>query len=140
VLAAGGPTTLTCNGAPGAVVPVQATIRNSGNADLTGATCALANVVGTFAIATQPTSPITAGNTSSATVNCTVPATGSSTATLNCTAGNAPGTVAFGLTSSAPPPVPAPTVIPTNSLWSKLGLVGLLAVLGLLAVGFRRQH
>lgn len=37
-------------------------------------------------------------------------------------------------------PPPAPEVVPTNSLWSKLGLIGLLAALGMLMVGFRRNH
>lgn len=141
VLAAGGPTTLTCNGAGGAVVSTQATIRNSGNANLTGATCALSNVVGgTMVVSAQPSASIAPNATSSATVDCTVPATGQATGTLTCTAGNAPGSVVFNLSSTAPPPVTPPSIIPASSLWSKLGLAGLLAVLGLIAVGFRRQH
>lgn len=131
--------TLTCNGAAGATVTTQATIRNTGNADMTGVAC---NVTGTgFSLTTAPSATITAGNQSNAVVSCTVPATGSNTGTLSCTTtAPAGGALSFPLSSSAPPPVPLPTVIPTNSLWSKLGLVGLLAVLGLLAVGFRRQH
>jgi hypothetical protein len=31
-------------------------------------------------------------------------------------------------------------IVPASSLWSKIGLVGLLAALGMLVVGFRRQH
>jgi hypothetical protein len=135
-----GSAALTCNGAAGAVVPVNATFTNSGNATMNGATCALSNQVGTFVVATQPAAAINVGAQGTATVNCTVPATGSSTATLTCTAAGATNNAVFTLSSTAPPPVPLPTVIPTNSLWSKLGLVGLLAVLGLVAVGFRRQH
>jgi len=58
--------------------------------------------------------------------------------------GGAPQTFA-GVTcpagSAAPPVAPAVAVlVPASSLWSKVGLIGLLAVLGLLVVGFRRQH
>jgi hypothetical protein len=37
-------------------------------------------------------------------------------------------------------PTPSPEVVPASSLWSKLGLIGLLAALGMLMVGFRRNH
>lgn len=57
--------------------------------------------------------------------------------------GGAPQTFA-GITCPAgaalPPPVATPAIIPTNSLWSKVGLIGLLAALGMLMVGFRRQQ
>lgn len=37
-------------------------------------------------------------------------------------------------------PAPSPEVVPATSLWSKIGLIGLLAALGMLMVGFRRNH
>jgi hypothetical protein len=37
-------------------------------------------------------------------------------------------------------PAPEPTVVTATSLWSKIGLIGLLAALGMLMVGFRRNH
>lgn len=133
-------TTLTCNGAPGAVVTTQATIQNTGNADMTGVSC---NVTGTgFALTTAPSATIAAGGSSNAVVSCTVPAAGTNTGTLACTTtAPAGGALSFPLSSSGQtvPTFVQPDVIPANSLWSKLGLIGLLAVLGLLAVGFRRQ-
>ena len=134
-------TTLSCNGAPGNVVNTQATIQNTGNADMTGVSCSVSGAG--FALQTAPTGTIAAGGSSNAVVACTVPATGTATGTLSCTTtAPAGGALSFPLSSSGQtvPVFVEPDIIPTNSLWSKLGLVGLLAVLGLVAVGFRRQQ
>jgi hypothetical protein len=37
-------------------------------------------------------------------------------------------------------PTPSPDVVPATSMWSKLGLIGLLAALGMLMVGFRPRQ
>lgn len=134
-------TTLSCNGAPGNVVNTQATIQNTGNANMTGVSCSVSGAG--FALQTAPTGTIAAGGSSNAVVACTVPATGTATGTLSCTTtAPAGGALSFPLSSSGQtvPVFVEPDIIPTNSLWSKLGLVGLLAVLGLVAVGFRRQQ
>jgi len=136
-------TILTCNGAPGAAVTTQATIQNTGNANMTGVTC---NVIGAgFALTTAPTPIIAGGGSSNAVVTCTVPAAGAPTATgtLSCTTtAPAGGARSFPLSSSGQttPTFVAPDIIPASSLWSKIGLIGLLAALGMLMVGFRRQQ
>ena len=136
-------TTLTCNGAPGAAVTTQATIQNTGNANMTGVTC---NVIGAgFALTTAPTPIIAGGGSSNAVVTCTVPAAGAPTATgtLSCTTtAPAGGALSFPLSSSGQttPTFVEPDIIPASSLWSKIGLIGLLAALGMLMVGFRRQQ
>ena len=61
--------------------------------------------------------------------------------TLNCS-GTGVGRFAYTVSSvalSAAVPTQA-AIVPASSLWSKIGLVGLLAALGMLVVGFRRQH
>lgn len=134
-------TTLTCNGSPGSTTVTQATITNSGNANATGVSC---NVVGAgFAIQTQPAATINTGASSTVVVACTVPADGvTNSGTLTCTSGNG-ATIAYpvastGIATPVGPTVPA--TIPSTSLWAKIGLIGLLAALGMLVVGFRRHH
>jgi trimeric autotransporter adhesin len=138
-------TPLTCNGTAGSTVAAapQVSIQNTGNANMTGVAC---NVTGTgFTITTPPSATILPGASSNVVVSCTVPADGApaNTGSLNCTTTSpAGGALAFPLSSvaqSAAVPTQA-AIVPATSIWSKVGLVGLLAVLGLLVVGFRRQH
>ncbi len=134
--------TLTCNGTPGSAVTTQATIQNTGNANMTGVACTVTGAG--FALTTAPTPIIAGGSSSNAVVTCTVPAAGAPTATgtLACTTtAPAGGALSFPLSSSGQtvPTFVAPDIIPASSLWSKIGLIGLLAALGMLMVGFRRQ-
>lgn len=134
-------TALICNGAANSVQTTSVVISNTGNADMTGVSCSVTNTVGTsFALTTAPSATIAAGASSTATVTCTVPATGSPTSTgsLNCTTtAPAGGALAFPISSQVFVPS---AVIPATSMWSKIGLIGLLAALGMLMVGFRRSH
>ncbi len=135
-------TTLTCNGAAGAQTTTQATIRNTGNADMTGVACVVSGA--NFTLMTPPAATIPGGGQSNAVVQCTVPAEGApaATGTLDCTTtAPAGGALSFPLSSIAQVIVAPsqPETIPSTSLWSKLGLIGLLAALGVLVVGFRRQ-
>ena len=133
-------TPLSCNGTPGTTQTVSATIQNTGNANMTGVSC---STTGTgFSIQTAPAATIPGPGSSTVTVACVVPATGTNTGTLNCTTTAPGGALAFPLSSAAQSAAvpPQAAIVPASSLWSKLGLVGLLAVLGMLVVGFRRQH
>lgn len=134
-------TPLSCGGTPGTTQTVSATINNTGNANMTGVTC---STVGPgFSIQTAPSPTIAGGASSTVTVACLVPASGTNQGTLNCTTtAPAGGALAFPLSSAAQSAAvpPQAAIVPASSLWSKLGLVGLLAVLGMLVVGFRRQH
>lgn len=135
-------TTLTCNGAPGSVVTTGVTINNTGDAQMTGVAC---NVVGAgFVISQAPSPTVNAGGSTTVSVGCTVPAEGvTSNGTLNCTTtAPAGGALSFPITSlgvAGPVSPTTPALIPSTSLWAKIGLVGLLAALGLLVVGFRRH-
>ena len=103
------------------------------------------NVTGAgFAIQTAPAATVAAGGTTSVTVACTVPADGAPaiTGTLDCTTtAPAGGALTFPLSSVAQTAVvpSQPETIPATSLWAKIGLIGLLAAVGVLLVGFRRQ-
>lgn len=133
-------TALTCNGTPGSTATTQVTIQNSGNAAATGVTCSTAGAG--FSIQQQPSGTINAGASSVVVASCSVPANGVTiNGTLNCTSGNGAGPVSFPLSSTGSAIV-APTqaaTIPSTSLWAKIGLIGLLAALGALVVGFRRH-
>lgn len=135
-------TTLTCNGTPGSAVTTQATIQNTGNANMTGVSCTVAGA--SFVLTTAPTPIIAGGSSSNAVVTCTVPAANApaATGTLSCTTtAPAGGALSFPLSSSGAVVVPAVAIlVPASSLWSKIGLIGLLAALGMLMVGFRRHQ
>jgi hypothetical protein len=133
---------LTCNGQAGSTQTTSVVFTNTGNANGTGFACAVGGAG--FSLQTAPAATITSGGgTTTATVACTVPADGAApiNGTLNCT-GTGFGPFAYTVSSvalSAAVPTQA-AIVPASSLWSKIGLVGLLAVLGMLVVGFRRQH
>jgi hypothetical protein len=136
-------TPLTCNGTPLSVATTNVTISNTGTADITGATC---NTVGAgFSVTQQPSGTIAPGASSLVTVSCNVPAEGAPAivGTLNCTTTSpAGGALAFPLSSLGQSGGVAGNLetIPASSLWAKIGLIGLLAALGLLVVGFRRHN
>lgn len=133
-------TALTCNGQPGSTQTTQVTLQNTGNAAATGVSCSTTGAG--FSIQAQPTGTINAGASSSVVAACTVPAEGATiTGTLNCTSGNA-GSLSYPLSSlgQAAPVGSNLATIPSTSLWAKIGLIGLLAALGALVVGFRRHN
>lgn len=135
-------TTLSCNGPAGSTQTTSVVFTNSGNANVTGLTCS--TVGAGFSLTTAPSATIAPSATTTATVTCAVPAdgAGANTGSLNCSTTSPGGALAYPLTSiaqSSAVPTQA-AIVPASSLWSKLGLVGLLAVLGMLVVGFRRQH
>jgi hypothetical protein len=134
-------TPLSCSGSPGNIVLTGITISNNGTGPTAGLAC---NTTGAgFAVQQQPTAIVAPGGTTNAVVACTVPADGVTiNGTLNCSAANGGGALTFPLSSlgqSAPVGPTTPAMIPSTSLWAKIGLVGLLAALGLLVVGFRRH-
>lgn len=136
-------TAITCNGQPGSTQTVAVTITNTGTAQLTGLAC---NVAGAgFALGNPaPAASLAPGASTNASVSCTVPAEGVTNAgTLNCTTtAPAGGTLTFPVTSLGQAAGTGGNLetIPSTSLWAKIGLVGLLAALGALVVGFRRNH
>lgn len=78
------------------------------------------------------------------TVSCTL-AEAEQSGTVTCAIEDAGGTRTDTFDFTCPAgstfiPPPSPEVVPASSLWSKLGLIGLLAALGMLVVGFRRNH
>ena len=135
-------TLLECNGQAGSTQQTSVVFSNTGNANVTGLTCS--TVGAGFSVTTVPSATVAPGATTTATVSCTVPAAGAAanTGTLNCSTTSPGGALAYPLSAvaqTAAVPTQA-AIVPASSLWSKLGLVGLLAVLGMLVVGFRRQH
>jgi hypothetical protein len=135
-------TLLECNGQAGSSQQTSVVFSNTGTGNVTGLTCS--TVGAGFALTTPPSATVIPGATTTATVTCTVPADGAAanTGTLNCSSTAPGGALAYPLSAiaqSAAVPTQA-AIVPASSLWSKLGLVGLLAVLGMLVVGFRRQH
>lgn len=135
-------TPLACNGAAGTTQTASVTFSNSGNANVTGLAC---NVAGAgFVIGTAPSATIAPAASTQVVVNCTVPAEGApaATGTLTCNT-TAPGGAAltYPLSSQAQNQggLTQATIVPASSLWSKVGLIGLLAVLGMMVVGFRRK-
>jgi hypothetical protein len=135
--------TLTCNGAPTSVVTTSVTISNTGTAQMQGVTCGVTGAG--FAIQTAPAATVNAGGSTSVVVACTAPAEGAPaiTGTLDCTTtAPAGGALSFPLSSLGVTGPVSPTTqltIPATSLWAKVGLIGLLAAVGVLLVGFRRQ-
>jgi hypothetical protein len=136
------PGALTCNGNAGSTQTTSVTFTNTGTGNATGFSCAVGGAG--FSLQTPPAATINSGGGSTtATVACTVPADGAApiNGTLNCS-GTGVGPFAYTVSSvavSAAVPTQA-AIVPASSLWSKIGLVGLLAALGMLVVGFRRQH
>lgn len=135
-------TALSCDGGPLSVANTQVTISNTGTADMTGVACITAGAG--FSIQQAPAAVVAAGGSTPVVVACNVPAEGAPAivGTLSCTTtAPAGGALNFPLSSQAATgavPTQAAT-IPSTSLWAKIGLIGLLAVLGALVVGFRRH-
>ncbi len=129
-------TTLTCNGTPLSTQTTQVVLRNLSSEAATGATCSTAGAA--FAIQQPPTGTIDAGGFSPVVVACNVPALGAPavTGTLNCSVENS--VFVFPLASLAQPAA-ASIAVPSTSLWARIGMVGLLATLGSLAIGLRRR-
>ena len=141
--------TLNCDGDPGSLTETSITITNTGLAgvgsDLDVTSCSTTGA-GFSVIAGANPAPIAVGASTVVTVQCTVPAEDAPAATgeLTCTsndAGNSPAVYPLSsIADTALPAVPQPNVVPASSLWSQLSLIGLLAALGLLVVGIRRNH
>ena len=140
-------TTLNCDGSPGSLTQTSVTITNTG---LAGAGSDLdyscvASGAG-FSILSGASDTLAVGDSASVTVQCTVPAEDAPAATgdLDCTSNDpAASNNNYPLSSiaeTAPPALDQPNVVPASSLWSQLSLIGLLAALGLLVVGIRRNH
>jgi hypothetical protein len=136
-------TALGCNGPAGSTQTAQVGFTNTGNADATGFACVVGGAG--FTLQQAPSATIAqGGGTTAAVVACTVPADGAPpiAGTLTCNGGVAgTGPFAYTLSSQAQNQggLTQATIVPASSLWSKVGLVGLLAVLGMLVVGFRRK-
>lgn len=138
---------LTCNGQPGALTQTSITITNTGLAGV-GSDLDYGCVVSGagFSILSGAADILAVGESAMVTVQCTVPAEDAPAAEgdLDCTsndAANSPANYPLSAgAATAPPPVPQPNVVPASSLWSQLSLIGLLAALGLLVVGIRRNH
>lgn len=139
---------LTCDGQPGSLTQTSVTITNTGFAGANSEldySCSTASAG--FSVISGAAGSIAVDASATVTVQCTVPAEDApaATGTLDCThdAANIASPVRYTLSSTAataPPPVPQPNVVPASSLWSQLSLIGLLAALGLLVVGIRRNH
>lgn len=140
-------TTLNCDGTPGSLTQTSITITNTG---LSGAgsdldySCVVSGAG--FSIISGAADTLAVDDSATVTVQCTVPAEDAPAATgdLDCTS-NDPANSAnnyplSSIAETAPPAVPQPNVVPASSLWSQLSLIGLLAALGLLVVGIRRNH
>ena len=143
VVANPAPGALACNGAAGSTQTTSITFTNNGTANATGFAC---NVAGAgFTLQQAPAATINAGGASTtAVIACTVPADGAPAAngTVSCQGGVA-GTGPFAYTVSSVAQsqggLTQAAIVPASSLWSKVGLIGLLAVLGMMVVGFRRK-
>lgn len=133
-------TLLTCNGSPGGTQVTGISIQNTGTGPTAGLTCS--TVGAGFTVQQQPQGVVAVNGTTNAIVSCSVPANGVTiNGTLNCQSANGGNTITFPLASTGQASVAPtqPATIPSTSLWAKIGLVGLLAGLGLLMVGFRRH-
>jgi hypothetical protein len=140
--------TLNCDGDAGTLTQTSVTITNTGLAGVNSEldySCSTASAG--FSVISGAAGSIIVDDSATVTVQCKVPAEGdpAATGTLDCThnATNENSPVRYGLSSiadTAPPAVPQPNVVPASSLWSQLSLIGLLAALGLLVVGIRRNH
>lgn len=129
-----------CNGAAGATVNTTLTISNTGtpaNPDSAADDLALAcSVTGTgFAIASGPATPLEAGDSTTVTVECTIPASGTENGTLTCNGND----YALSASVRTAPILSSPALVPSTSFWSKMILFGLLAGLGMLVVSLRRN-
>lgn len=135
-------TPLTCNGAPLSTATTQISISNTGTLATTGLACSTTGAG--FSVQQQPGAVVAPGGSTSVIVSCSVPAEGlpAIQGTLNCAGTNGGGALAFPLSSLGVTGAVSPTTqqtIPATSMWAKIGLIGLLAALGALVVGFRRH-
>lgn len=134
-----------CDGAPGSTQETSLTISNTGNEGADSGfdyTCSTASPG--FTVTGGAAGTLEVGDSATVTVQCIVPEEDApaNTGTLDCTS-TAPNQLSAGYGLSSAPitfvPIPQPNVVPASSLWTQLALIGLLAGLGMLLIGSRRQ-
>jgi hypothetical protein len=140
-----GSTSVLPTGQPGAVVSSLIDFSSAGGA---GAGTGTINCSATAPLTINPNgnqNVVGAAQPVDVAVSCTLTDTEQLGGSVTCAITDLAGarTETFGFTCPAGQAIVAPSqpaIIPTNSLWSKLSLIGLLAALGVLVVGLRRQH
>jgi hypothetical protein len=122
--------TVTAAGTNGGTGSIACTDSDAGNPPVITIAPANQNIAtGSTTVADPTVSCALAAAAAPATVNCSINGGAATPFAFTCPAG------------SAVPPSPVNAIlVPANSLWSKLGLAALLAVLGVVFVALRRNH
>ncbi|MEZ5544222.1 MAG: hypothetical protein R3F10_03355 [Lysobacteraceae bacterium] len=128
-------------GLPGSTVSSNITITPSGGAGVTPATVTCS---ATAPVTVNPTTQLSflPGTTTpqNVAVQCLLLEDVEQTGSVTCTGTSGAGQFTWNYSVVCPAGVNTPAIVPATSAWSKFALIALFAGLGLLMVGFRRQH
>ncbi len=128
-------------GLPGSTVSSNITITPSGGVGVTPATVTCSAVA---PVTVNPTTQMSflPGTTTpqNVAVQCLLLEDVEQNGTVTCTGASGAGQFTWNYNVVCPAGVNTPAIVPATSAWSKFALIALFAGLGLLMVGFRRQH